>query len=183
MTLEDFYFLSQIVAATLLFASLLFVGAQIRQNTKAVRASSAFEVNRMWGEKNLTASQDPEVTAFLAKMLDPSNKPDDFSEAELNQARLIYLAFLQLWLAQFRLYQEGSLLREDWEMHGRNAASFRQFPLMQHLIETSLVPIGSGPEFAAELDRLSAVNNADPNFNRPNATESADAPGADRDCA
>ncbi|MEP3051922.1 MAG: hypothetical protein ABJP48_04175 [Erythrobacter sp.] len=179
MTLEDFYFISQIIAATLLFASLLFVGIQIRQNTKAVRASSAFEVNRMWGERNLTTSQDPEAAAFLTKMFDPSNTPDDFTEAELNRAGLMYIAYWQLWLAQFRLYQEGSLLKEDWELHGRQAARFRQYPLMQYLIEASFVPIGSATEFTAEIARLSAVNKAELNVDRPHATPRANAPAAE----
>jgi len=179
MTLEDFYFISQIVAATLLFTSLLFVGVQIRQNTKAVRANSAFEVNRMWGERNLTTSQDPETAAFLAKMFDPSNTPDDFTKAELNRAGLMYVAYWQLWLAQFRLYQEGSLLKEDWELHGRQAARFQQLPLIQHLIRTSMVPIGNATELTTEIARLSAVNKAeDPNFDRPHATPRANAPAA-----
>ena len=179
MTLEDFYFISQIIAATLLFASLLFVGVQIRQNTKAVRANSAFEVNRMWGERNLTTSQDPEAVAFLTKMFDPSNTPDDFTEAELSRARVMYIAYWQLWLAQFRLYQEGSLLKEDWELHGRQAARFYQSPLIQYLIKTSIVPIGSASEFTAEIARLSAVNKADHDIDRPHATVRVNAPTAD----
>lgn len=180
MTLEDFYFLSQIIAALALVISLIFVGIQIRQNTQAVRADSAFEVNRMWGERNLTTSQDPEAAAFLTKMFDPSNTPDDFTEAELNRARVMYIAYWQLWLAQFRLYQEGSLLKEDWELHGRQAARFHQLPLMQHLIETSyIVPIGSATEFAAEIARLSAVNKAELNVDRPHTTPRANAPAAE----
>lgn len=57
MTLEDIYYISQIVAVAGIFASLVFVGLQIRQNTLATRAAShnavsaaLNEVNRMFAE-------------------------------------------------------------------------------------------------------------------------------------
>ena len=40
MTLEDFYFISQIIAAASIVASLLFVGVQLRQGDRTQRAGS-----------------------------------------------------------------------------------------------------------------------------------------------
>ena len=40
MTLEDLSYVSQIVGVVAIFASLVFVGLQIRQNTLATRAAS-----------------------------------------------------------------------------------------------------------------------------------------------
>ncbi|MBL4618243.1 MAG: hypothetical protein JKY46_11160 [Robiginitomaculum sp.] len=39
MTLESIYFISQIVAVIVILASLIFVGLQIRQNNKALKAT------------------------------------------------------------------------------------------------------------------------------------------------
>lgn len=57
MSLEEFYYISQIVAVVGIFASLVFVGLQIRQNTRATRAAShnavsdsLNEINRMFAE-------------------------------------------------------------------------------------------------------------------------------------
>jgi hypothetical protein len=57
MTLEDIYYISQIAAVIAIFASLVFVGLQIRQNTLATRAAShnavsdsLNEINRMFAE-------------------------------------------------------------------------------------------------------------------------------------
>ena len=41
MSLEQASFLAQIISAVAVFASLLFVGLQVRQNTNAVRAASS----------------------------------------------------------------------------------------------------------------------------------------------
>jgi hypothetical protein len=85
MSLEAFYFISQIGAALAVVASLLFVGVQLRQNTRAVRAaasqahsanylqavSSLFEngeVARIWrlGLVEFEALGDDDKVRFLA---------------------------------------------------------------------------------------------------------------------
>lgn len=57
MTLEDLAYISQIIGVVAVFASLIFVGVQIRQNTRATRAAShnavsdsLNEINRMFAE-------------------------------------------------------------------------------------------------------------------------------------
>jgi hypothetical protein len=57
MTLEEINYISQIFGVVLIFASLVFVGLQIRQNTLATRAAShnavsnsLNEINRMFAE-------------------------------------------------------------------------------------------------------------------------------------
>lgn len=48
MTLEELYYISQIVAVVAIFASLIFVGIQLRQNTRAVHVSTAQAHFTMW---------------------------------------------------------------------------------------------------------------------------------------
>ena len=57
MTLEELAYISQIIGVVAVFASLIFVGVQIRQNTRATRAAShnavsdsLNEINRMFAE-------------------------------------------------------------------------------------------------------------------------------------
>lgn len=57
MTLEELAYISQIIGVVAVFASLIFVGVQIRQNTLATRAAShnavsdsLNEINRMFAE-------------------------------------------------------------------------------------------------------------------------------------
>lgn len=62
MTLEEFYYVSQIVAVVGVFGSLLFVGLQIRQNTRATRAASHNAVSNSLNEINRMFVENAEVT-------------------------------------------------------------------------------------------------------------------------
>lgn len=62
MTLEDFYFISQIVAVLAIIGSLIFVGIQIRQNTRATRAASHHAVSNSLNDMNRMFAENGEVT-------------------------------------------------------------------------------------------------------------------------
>jgi len=164
VSLEDFYFVSQIIATGLLFASLIFVGIQIQQNTKATRASSAFEVARMWGEYNLSISASAERAYFLRKILNPSITIDEFSDEEIAKADMFVLGLVQFHMAQFRLYQQGSLPAEDWELQGKWAAHFRRLPAGKRFYDDAMASGHYMHSFVVELDRLDALVSEDAVF-------------------
>lgn len=62
MTLEDFYFISQIIAVFAIIGSLIFVGIQIRQNTRATRATSHHAVSNSLNDMNRMFAENGEVT-------------------------------------------------------------------------------------------------------------------------
>lgn len=71
MTLETAYYLSQIVAVVAIFASLVFVGLQIRQNTRATRAASHNAVSDSLNEINRMFAENADLTKiWLAGMAD-----------------------------------------------------------------------------------------------------------------
>jgi hypothetical protein len=71
MTLEEIYYISQIVAVVGIFASLVFVGLQIRQNTRATRAASHNAVSDSLNEINRMFAENADLTKiWLAGMAD-----------------------------------------------------------------------------------------------------------------
>jgi hypothetical protein len=62
MTLEELYYISQIVAVIGIFGSLLFVGLQIRQNTLATRAASHNAVSNSLNEINRMFAENADLT-------------------------------------------------------------------------------------------------------------------------
>ena len=164
MTLEAIYFISQIIAALAIVASLVFVGIQIRQNTKATRAASAFEVNRMFGVVNVTAAQNIDESMFRAKVFDPDRTPEEFTEQEKARAATMALGLSQLWLAQFRMYREGSLSKEDWELHGLWAARFYQLPIIVSIADHPWLTWVESQPFADEIARLAGLEGSDYDF-------------------
>ena len=62
MTLEEIYYISQIVAVIGIFGSLVFVGVQIRQNTRATRAASHNAVSNSLNEINRMFAENADLT-------------------------------------------------------------------------------------------------------------------------
>ncbi len=62
MTLEDVYYISQIVAVVGIFGSLVFVGLLIRQNTRATRAASHNAVSNSLNEINRMFAENADLT-------------------------------------------------------------------------------------------------------------------------
>lgn len=71
MTLEEISSIGQLVAATATVASLIFVGLQIRQNTRATRAASHNSVSDSLNEINRMFAENADLTKiWLAGMAD-----------------------------------------------------------------------------------------------------------------
>ncbi|MEM7702589.1 MAG: hypothetical protein AAF251_11680 [Pseudomonadota bacterium] len=145
---------AEIAAAIAVVISLVFVGLQIQQNTRATRAASAFEINRMWAEFNIRASMDADQSLLFRKLLNPSLTEADFTEEERARLDILILGIAQAHMAQFRLYQEGSLAPRDWERDGKWASQFRKLPLVRRYYENIIATKQIDPDFMTELDRL-----------------------------
>ncbi|WP_298306970.1 hypothetical protein [uncultured Erythrobacter sp.] len=155
--LQSAALLAEIIGALAIVISLIFVGMQVQQNTQATRAASAFEVNRMWARNSFGLAEDPSTALLTRKLLDPSNMVDDFDEEERARAELVIQGTVQGHLAAFRLFQEGSLLRRDWEVHGKWAARFRRLPLVKLYYDSTIAAGLYDAEYIAEIERLDAL--------------------------
>ena len=62
MTLEDIYYIGQTVAVFAIIGSLVFVGIQVRQNTRATQAASHHAVSNSLNEINRLFIENAEVT-------------------------------------------------------------------------------------------------------------------------
>ena len=123
MSLEQFYFVSQIVASVALVTSLIFVGFQLRQNTNSMKISAAQthatnyqhivsvivgsgEMARIWrlGLADLGALNDDERVRFIATT---SN-------------------LVREWEASFSGWRRGQLDAEHWHFVEQQATDFVQ---------------------------------------------------------
>lgn len=155
--LQSAALIAEIIGGIAIIVSLIFVGLQIQQNTQATRAASAFEVNRMMAQNTNAQAADANVALLIRKMLDPSNAVEDFSEEERARADMLILSTVQGHLAAFRMYQEGSLLRRDWEVHGNWAAHYRRLPLVKLYYDSTIAAGLYDAEYIAEIDRLDVL--------------------------
>ena len=161
MALENIYYIGQTFAVVLLLVSIVFVGFQIRQNTRATRAASAYDMMKTWGLYNNEYVINPEPLSVVSRVFESSTNIDSFDELEQAQITAFTRGLIQLWMSQYLLYKEGSLPKEYWEINGRFAANFVRMPTISAILERETLIGVMTPDFAAELSRIEEVNRID----------------------
>jgi len=125
MSLEQLSFLSQIVSAVAVVASLVFVGIQLRHATKAVRASTSQAHSANYYAINSSIIGDGELARIWRESL--ANFESQSPDAKVR--------FIALTSSIFRFYESsraqwlrGQLDPEHWQMIERQATSFASQP-------------------------------------------------------
>ena len=141
--------ISEIVAAVAVVVTLIYVAAQIRQNTASVRATGYQE----WLSANLelnTAAADQSMSHLFALGNADSSK---LSEESFVSFAMWNLGLMQMAQATNYLYKSGSLDRELWEAEMNRAAGILAFPGVRQWWEaggkTQLTP-----SFVKELEGI-----------------------------
>ncbi|MEP0190493.1 MAG: hypothetical protein ABJP70_07720 [Erythrobacter sp.] len=118
MTLEDFYFLSQIVAAVGIMLSLIFVGIQMRQSTEQAkrmeegsRVAAMREAHGNLANWYMHTSQNQQLASLIDKAL---NDFDTLSVDELGQYVTSASALLCYAQNAFFDWRAGDLPDEQW---------------------------------------------------------------------
>lgn len=127
MDLTQLANLGEFVGGIAVVASLLFVGLQIRANTKTQQAASGTRIQQSWADLNLRMADSPAATAF-ARATEPDASLSDFSEDEIVRISLTGRAIVQNFEAEFYQFQAGLLSSEVWEQHRHWCNSFLQLP-------------------------------------------------------
>ena len=176
MTLEVIYYISQIIAVIGIFASLIFVGIQIKQNTRATRASAAFEGTHSWASTNeslVTAWSDEMIVKAVASF-DPAKTLSDFSEADRIRLTVLYRALFQKLEGMYFLFKYGSLDKAIWEARLGWAAATVKVPFYRQWWEFEKTQSIWSREFVAVIeaarDATTVVPWGDETFHVANAS-------------
>jgi hypothetical protein len=111
VSLEQIFFLSQIVAAVGIMASLVFVGFEIRNNARAVRSATAQSVHENYAAWYLELADNPAARAASVKgFVDLGSLTAD----EKTQFVCTYMAFLSHSQNAFHQWREGHLASGLW---------------------------------------------------------------------
>jgi hypothetical protein len=106
VTLETLYYVSQIVAVIAIFASLVFVGVQLRQNTKALKASSHHAVTDSFNAINNMIANDPKYARRWRLSLTGDEGLDEDERVSVSFMRLAYMRIFETIYYQ---YKNGTL--------------------------------------------------------------------------
>jgi hypothetical protein len=149
MTLEQIYYISQIAAVVGIFASLIFVGLQVRQNTKALKASSHHAITDSFNAINNLVLSDPKVARIMRLTLAGSEEMD---EDERVSADYMLLANMRIFETLYYQYKNGTL---DKKLFDAELKTLRWVVTLPGLLAWWPVnPISLSDEFRAFIDGL-----------------------------
>jgi hypothetical protein len=113
MTLEEIYFISQIVAVIAIFGSLIFVGVQLRQNTRATQMASLQSVLDGCRDRFFVPGYThPDMLNMFARGLTDMNALSEDEKRKFN-----FLLFDQCFQMQhvMQLHEHGTLAKVDFD--------------------------------------------------------------------
>lgn len=171
MTLEDFYYISQIVAVIGIFASLIFVGVQVRQNseqikanTRSIKAAAAFEGTHSWAATNETLAADwsDEFLSVALATYDPAKTWNDFSDIDRSRLTLVHRGLFQKLEGLYFLYKYGNLDKAIWETRQSWAAGCIKLPFWREWWEFEKTQNIWTAEFVAAIETARDTTNVVP---------------------
>ena len=160
MTLEEFYYVSQIVASAAVLASLLYLAQQTRQNTLGQRALM-HQQRILQMQSDLHVRADPVIAAAL---MTAESGSAEMTEVQLRQFLAMTLSGLTSMEEQFRLHRAGQYDAEHWATTKKTLAVYLRLPGSR--VIARMYRSMFDPDFAAILDQLIGEARAQPNFDR-----------------
>ncbi len=109
MTLEQYAYLGEIIAALAVIASLVYIGNELRQNTEALQAQSRYNLISLRTGNIDVQLENWELLDALQKHVDG----EELSVAEQIAVKLQAMKLLETWQWQHDEFQAGTLPREQ----------------------------------------------------------------------
>lgn len=146
--------IAELLGATGVIVSLLYLSYQIRTNTKTIKAESSNNTTVGWSEFNYELSKHPN-SVEIDRMWSPDSKWDDFSNEQQVRLGFVCRCVVQRFEAEFALYEAGIFKEELWEKHRVYCNSFVCLPTVSTWWESEKEQPISSDSFIKEIDSAS----------------------------
>ncbi len=125
MNWEAIAAIGEIVGATAVLITFIYLAVQIRQNTAAVATSTYESVMTGFNDINIVVASHP----ALASLLDRGcQTPDKLNAEDVVQFNFLLRCYANQWWKLFKLHERGSLPVTEWSVFAREAAQFMDQP-------------------------------------------------------
>ncbi len=111
--------IGETLGAIAVLVTLMYLAAQIGQNTKSVTTATYDSVMSAITQTNVTVASNPDLASILLR---GSLDPDSLDTEEAFRYSSIMRSYANQWLKQLRLYEQGALSARDWERLAQEAA-------------------------------------------------------------
>ena len=115
----------ELLGASAVLITLIYLAVQIRQNTSAVATATYESTMTGFNDINIVVAGNP----ALASVLDRGcQNPDSLNTEEVVQFNFLLRCYTNQWWKLFKLYERGSLPASEWSIFAKEAAQFLEQP-------------------------------------------------------
>ena len=151
MTLESIYYVGQTIAVVALLISILFVGYQIRQNTKAIKATSHHAITDSFNQLNAILIIDPSRgRVWRLGLLGLENLEED----EQIAISFMMLSYSRIFETLYYQYKNGTMDKKLFDAELKTLTWTVSKPGFREWWANN--PISLGAEYRAFIDGLIA---------------------------
>ena len=169
MSLQDLANIGEFIGGFAVILSLVFVGLQIRQNTKSVRAQSELVLSQRFGDFHGRVNEHPELSALYDKAI---TEPDSLTSEEVRRFRWCMAEVFLIYEGAYHLYRHGELSRESIGTRIQSAKVLLENPVLKEWWEERMTPLSRGfvdfvdsfesdPTFQYKVQAISARGESD----------------------
>jgi hypothetical protein len=115
----------ELLGASAVLITLIYLAVQIRQNTAAVATSTYESVMTGFNDVNVIVASNAELAALLDR---GCQSPGALTAHEIVQFNFLLRCYANQWWKLFKLYERGSLPEGEWAVFAREAAQFLDQP-------------------------------------------------------
>jgi hypothetical protein len=150
--IENLGNIGEFVAAIATLITLAYLAIQIRQNTKAVKATTFMESQHFFASLHDQLAHDPALLETALNAFDPQRKLEDFSQTEQFQLGMLGRSVMQRTEAQFYLHKSGFLEDEFWEMRRSWMRGWFEMPVWKEWWSTERDQGTVSPSFIRSIE-------------------------------
>jgi hypothetical protein len=129
----------EFVGAFAVVTTLIYLAAQLRQNTKAMQSAAELEAARHWSEQNIRAALDSDIT----RIMDVGHRGDVASLDDDERRKYIWFLASHFYMVDglWKLYQKGQLSEDAWLPYERQINGSKDIPAVRAWLASGVSPL------------------------------------------
>jgi len=125
MNWEAIAAVGEMLGALAVLATLIYLAAQIKQNTAAVATATYESTMTGFNDINVVVASTPALSSLIDR---GCQEVSSLSAEETVQFNFLLRCYANQWWKLFKLYERGNLPEREWSIFAREAAQFLDQP-------------------------------------------------------
>ena len=128
LTLEQAYYIGELIAAFVVIISVVYLALQVRQNTQTLRLNAQHDASSEFVQWQQLLAQNGELMEIVMRS---ETEPESLNELERRRAWAVVDSVIELVSTNYYRFQNGVLPDYQWNPIARDFPHFMELPIYQ----------------------------------------------------